>query len=229
MLPLDGRPVVGRCIDRARAVPAVDEIVLAIPRTDKDDVIERFGTRDGTAVVRGAETDVLGRLEKAAKEYDADIVLRVSCDNPLVAIDLLKALVERIRTGAAGYASSKFERTFPIGVNADAMTTSILSDAADRADDPHQREHVSQHFRSREHDYETVNVRASEVFDREFVESMKPAALRLTLDELPDYRLLYQIYDEVDFAEVLPTSAAIEYVHSAGISELNTDVTQQVW
>lgn len=229
MLPLDETPMLGHEIQRARAVPAIDEVVVAAPAGDADDVIERYAAAKGTAVYRGTERDVLGRLARAARARDADVVLRVSCDNPLIAVPLLAALVEHVRAGDVDYASSKFERTFPTGVNADAMTERALSAAASRAEDPHHREHVGQYFKAAASDYDTASVRAEDVFGPSFVRRADLPALRLTVDELPDYRLLYQVYDDLDYDGVLPTRAAIEHARTNGLAALNADVSQEVW
>src|SRR5262245_45424579 len=82
---LGASTVLEHCLSRAAAVPGVDSVCLATSWLAIDDPIaEVAARRPGVQVFRGHETDVLSRYAGAARETKADVILRVTCDCPLI-------------------------------------------------------------------------------------------------------------------------------------------------
>jgi len=232
MIPLDGKPALVHEINRAAAVGGIsrEDVVVATSKKPRDDVLEFTAKEAGATVYRGSETNVLHRIADAVRDRDADLAVRKCGDNTLIAPRLLATLRDRIRTMDVGYASSKFEHTFPIGHNADAFTKEMIVHAADVVDSEHHEEHVAQFFKDNRETIAAVNVKANEMFDESFIESV-PAfrQLRLTLDEAADYRFLSRVYEDVAYDEILDTRDAIEYIVRNDLREINQEVDQQVW
>lgn len=232
MLPLDGEPALVHEIRRAAAAGAVDrpDVVVATSDRPRDDIIELTAERAGATVYRGPEDNVIGRVGDAVASVGADAAVRLCGDNTLVDSRLVDRLVETLQDRGVDYASTKFERTFPVGHNADAFTAeTIATAAADAADDYH-REHVAQYFKDKRDRFAWANVTADQVFDPSLIESAPEfPRLRLTMDEADDYALLSRVYESVPYDEVLDTPAAIRYVVEEGLRGVNAEVTQQVW
>lgn len=83
---LAGRPMLAHVIERAQAIQGVDDVVLAVPENDVKLVSHLCKN-----VFGGSEKDVLGRYAKAAERYEADVVVRITGDCPLLAPDLASA------------------------------------------------------------------------------------------------------------------------------------------
>ncbi|MFB6139902.1 MAG: cytidylyltransferase domain-containing protein [Halosimplex sp.] len=232
MLPLDGTPALVHEIRRAAAAEpfGVDDVVVATSANDRDDVIEFVAEREGARVYRGSESDVIGRVHRAMAAADADVAVRLCGDNTLIDPQLPTALLEVLQTADADYASTKFERTFPIGHNADAFTRETIRRAADDAESDYHREHVGQYFKDGRERFDTATVTADAVFD-ESVRNAVPdfSALRLTMDEADDYRLLSRVYESVPHDEILDTADAIRYIAEEELAGINADVEQAVW
>lgn len=232
MLPLDGTAALVHEINRANQVAGIDleDVVVATSEKPQDDILAFTACDAGATVYRGAEEDVLGRIAGAVKAQNADFAIRMCGDNTLISPQLLATLKHRIETGRVAYASSKFEHTFPIGHNADAFTADMIAHAAHVADSTHNREHIAQFFKENRNDLDAVNVRADEVFDRTFIESIPDfRKLRLTLDEADDYRLLFNVYDRVQYDSVLDTRDAITHIIKNDLRRINANVEQEVW
>lgn len=82
MLPLAGKPMVQNIIERVKRAERVDEVILAIPEHDDPhfsslpiDCIYSYG---------GPENDLVGRYLQVAEGNEADLIVRVPCDNPCV-------------------------------------------------------------------------------------------------------------------------------------------------
>ncbi len=76
--------VLDHAIQRCRAIPSVDAVVIATTDREEDGAIVAAAERAGALVHRGSAEDVLSRYAGAAKVAEADIVLRVTSDCPLI-------------------------------------------------------------------------------------------------------------------------------------------------
>jgi spore coat polysaccharide biosynthesis protein SpsF len=229
MLPLDGRPVLVRILDRVGVAEVPDLTVLATTTELCDDVLEAAARERGALVYRGPVDDVLGRIRGAAESVDADQVVRVGGDTPLIEPRLVDALAAEIASSGIEYASSKMERTFPLGVDADAMTMSALRRAEEGTMDLFKREHVARSFQAPDRSFTRSNVGADGVFGEAFVEGIPDLdELRLTLDEPADYEVLRRVYDSMEYGEMLPTTDAISHVVANGLQAVNAHVEQEV-
>ncbi len=125
---LAGRPMLAHAGPPMRRCASLDEIVVATSVAAGDDAIADAGASEGVVVVRGSEMDVLSRMLAAARATDADVVVRVTADCPLID--------PRSRTGwsrssstdvsHADYASNVQRRTFPRGLDVEAMFIDTL-------------------------------------------------------------------------------------------------------
>jgi spore coat polysaccharide biosynthesis protein SpsF len=111
-------------------------------------------------VVRGSVHDVLDRYYQTAKEYDADIVVRITADCPLIDPVLIDEAVRLLLSGTGSLDTQKrlsaplfdfvanrlpppWGRTYPIGLDVEVMTFEALERAWRSATEKHQREHVA--------------------------------------------------------------------------------------
>lgn len=143
LLDLVGRAMLERVIARARRIPSVAEVVIATSALEADDAIAERAPGFGAKVTRGSESDVLARYAQAAREHDADAILRVTSDCPLLDPGVCEQVVQGFLAGGVDYASNTLERTWPRGLDAEAFSRDALDRADREADQPHEREHVT--------------------------------------------------------------------------------------
>jgi spore coat polysaccharide biosynthesis protein SpsF len=79
-----GASALQRCLDRARNIPGLSSLIVAVPDTEQDEPVATEALRCGASVVRGHPTDVLARYAKAARAAQADVVMRITSDCPLI-------------------------------------------------------------------------------------------------------------------------------------------------
>src|SRR3977135_1814720 len=70
--PILGKPMLWYIVHRVRAVPSIDEVVVAVPDGPADEELRKFCAANDIASVSGSELDVLDRFYHAAQEYGAD-------------------------------------------------------------------------------------------------------------------------------------------------------------
>jgi spore coat polysaccharide biosynthesis protein SpsF len=176
-------------------------------------------------VFRGSESDVLGRIYDTASSVDADVIVRISGDCPLIDPETINTVVREVTDCGAQYAANIFERTFPRGLDVEAFTFESFERVHEEATEPHHREHVTPYYREQEDLFSIENVTSEDVFDESQFQNRED--IRLTLDEADDYEVLRTIYENVPFDEVLPIREAIRYVDENDLMELNADVEQK--
>ena len=117
LMDVAGRPMLERQLQRLMRCSRVDEVVLAVTRNPHDEPLLTLARRLGVRWFRGSEHDVLSRYRGAAREADADLVIRVTADCPLIdpeETDTVVAALEE-RQATCDYASNGLERSLPRG------------------------------------------------------------------------------------------------------------------
>jgi spore coat polysaccharide biosynthesis protein SpsF len=141
--PLGGRPVLDWVLRAARSAASLDEVVIATSTAAADDAIADAGERWGCRVVRGSESDVLARFVLAAHLSDADAVVRLTADCPLLDPALIDQVVGVWRSDPTlSYVSTTLVRTLPRGLDVELLTRKAL-ERADVAATAHDRVHVT--------------------------------------------------------------------------------------
>src|SRR5258705_5999976 len=81
---IKGKPMLAHVVRRVQRARSVDATVVATTTAARDDEIVDFCRAQKWDVFRGSEEDVLDRYRTAARELDADVVVRVTSDCPRI-------------------------------------------------------------------------------------------------------------------------------------------------
>ena len=140
-----GVPMIGRQVERLRRARRLDALAVATSDQTSDDPLAAYCETLGLPVYRGALADVLDRFHRAALTFGpARTVVRLTADCPLADWTVIDDLVDLHVAQAADYSNNVApERTFPHGLDAEAMRPDALLAAAAEAADPYEREHVT--------------------------------------------------------------------------------------
>ena len=193
--PILGRPMLGHIVRRVRAVPLIDEVVVAVPDDNANEALRQFCRREGIEVFAGSEHDVLDRFYKAALAYGGQTVLRITADCPLVDPALISRLINAYRsTGyqyfavAAGADAGRLQSgRFPDGLDAECFCFEVLEQAWQEATDPRDREHVTRFIWRQKHRFMCGLLYSEQDYGH----------LRLTVDHPDDFALVEKIYEEL--------------------------------
>lgn len=141
-----GEPMLARVIERAKRAKLVDEVVLATTTDPSDNPVAEFCAERGYNITRGSLNDVLDRYYQAAKEYKAEIVVRITADCPVLDPDVVDETILAQREGSFDFVANRLPppmgRTFPIGLDTEVCTFAALEKTWQEAKEKHQREHV---------------------------------------------------------------------------------------
>lgn len=182
------RTMLERMVERVRRSALLDEVLVATTVERSDDVIETACRRMGTVCFRGSLHDVLDRYYQAALSAQADVIVRLTGDcpliDPLLIDDVLRTLDQERADFACNRLPPPFTRTYPIGLDVEACTFSALEIAWRDAGEKHEREHVMPYLYSTPGRFKVVQLNYNEDLGH----------LRWTLDTPQDLLLLRRIY-----------------------------------
>ncbi len=141
--PILGKPMLERMLERVKQAKLLDTIVVATSTKKTDYPIVQLTNKLGILSFRGSETDVLDRYYQAAKKFQADIVVRLTADCPLIDPQLIDAVVTVLRNDHLDYASNRVPIPLvPSGFDAEALTFKTLTAIHSLAKSAYDREHV---------------------------------------------------------------------------------------
>lgn len=153
---LGGKPALEWVIQAAQAIPGVDKVVIATSLQQDDDVVADWCAARKVDCHRGSEDDVLGRFYGAARNANANIVLRLTADCPFLDPQVCGAVLYRLQSATADYASNCDPATWPDGLDCEAFTIKALEDAHNNARRKSCREHVTPYIRQNRHRFNVV-------------------------------------------------------------------------
>lgn len=144
---LHGRPMLAHVLERAAAIHGVDQVVLAVPENDVKLVGHLW-----PHVFGGSEKDVLSRYSGAAEQYEADVIVRVTGDCPLLAPDLTSAALKLFSISGGYFAMCQPYVRMADGWDIEIFERGILVNA-NRYATKGQREHVTTWMRETAMDF----------------------------------------------------------------------------
>lgn len=139
LMLLNGKPMIQHVIERAATIKCVDQVVLAVP---DDDQFAYWAWPLNCWMFHGSEDDVLRRYAGAAQQYNADVIVRLTGDCPLLAPNIISTvLVFYLRRGAGYLPLCQPYCTVADGWDAEIFSREVLEMAQGNAR-PDEREHV---------------------------------------------------------------------------------------
>jgi spore coat polysaccharide biosynthesis protein SpsF len=163
LLEINGRPMLEWVVNRTCRARGLDDVVVATTKSPSDDPVSEFCKHCGYKVVRGSVHDVLDRYYQAALHFQAEVIVRITADCPLIDPGLIDATLKIFQSGIdrqnsiSKSPSQRFDfianrlpppwgRTYPIGLDIEIFTFDSLEQAHRMATLKNQREHVTPYF-----------------------------------------------------------------------------------
>ena len=223
LVEVAGQPLTSHVIERAKNfrdfLGNVEkyEVILAIPEGEKENELEETGRACGIAVFRGDEDDVLSRVILAAESVGADIIFRITGDNPLIDPGVVSETWHGFLDGDWDYAV--MEDT-PLGTTAEIVTLDALKRAESLADNIELREHPT-----------LALYRNTDKFRLRLIappDSWKHTEWRFTVDTEEDLRFIEHIITELGKNATL--EEIVPYLESnPEIAGMNSEIKQDGW
>ncbi len=187
LMDLAGESALSRVVCRLRRAKLLDIMVVATSESPLDDAIVAECARLDVATHRGSQVDVLDRYYRTALAFDADAVVRITSDCPLIDHSLVDETVRKFQEQNADYASNAIEQTYPSGLDVEVFTIGALKSAWQNAKQPYEREHVTPYLYEHPQLFRLASV----------IGKVDYSHYRWTLDTPEDLELLRAIYQRL--------------------------------
>lgn len=184
MMNVAGRPLLGYLVERISKASKLSGVLVATSMNERDNIIIEECERRGIPNFRGSESDVLGRYVSAARACEAEIVVRVTADNPFTDPESIDRVVDAMASGA-DYA---IETNLPVGVTGEAVTWNGLTYMDSVATTPEFREHVTLYAKQNPNALRCSFLQPRAGCDR--------ADLSFTVDTLDEYLYTRELADQ---------------------------------
>ncbi|CCH48592.1 Acylneuraminate cytidylyltransferase [Pseudodesulfovibrio piezophilus C1TLV30] len=182
-LPIMGRPMLEIELERLKACTCIDEIILATSNLETDNMVAEIGDHMGIRVFRGSEDDVLDRYYQAATMAQAQNIMRVTGDCPLIDCTICAATVSLYNSNTYDYV-----RTSPQvaeGLDCEVFSYAALKQAWEHAEIPMEREHVTYY----------INRDPKRFSLAELPMERDDSNYRVTVDEQDDFNVVSAIFE----------------------------------
>ena len=234
LLDIAGQPMLVRVVERTSRAASVDQVLVATTTDASDDPVAARCDSMGILYTRGSLHDVLDRYHQAAKETQADVVVRITGDCPVIDPDLIDDCVNTLLDGSYDFTCNRlpppFTRTYPIGLDTEVCTFTALEEAWNEATETFQREHVMPYL------YEGVQLSAldAQLSEGTSQRGFKIAQLhhdpdygqmRWTVDTPEDLEFMRQVYARFDGRDDFSWKEVLDLVkQEPGLASINSTV-----
>ncbi len=144
LLDIAGMSMLARVIDRTRRAQTIDRVIVATTTKAQDDPLAAHARALAVEVYRGDEEDVLDRYYQAARLHRLDVVVRITSDCPLLDPGLVDRVVRPLLDPLSNvdYSANTLRRTYPRGLDVEAVPFATLERVWREAQSAHERAHV---------------------------------------------------------------------------------------
>lgn len=193
LAPIEGRPMLEHLLRRLLTARTLSTVGVATSSAPQNDPIETLATRMRVPVFRGSEDDVLDRFVQASRQWEAETVVRLTGDNPLIDGAFIDMVVRRYQQAdpPVAYADTATSATWPYGISVEVFSREALEAAWQSSTDPTDREHVTKWIREWPDRFAALHLRSDS----------EDGDLRWTVDTAEDLAQMRKLFAELKLGE----------------------------
>ncbi|MFC9541768.1 cytidylyltransferase domain-containing protein [Lysinibacillus sp. NPDC056959] len=185
---VNNKPLLSYQIERLQQSRYINDLVIATTIEEQDDLIVGFCKRNQVLYFRGAEQDVLARYYETAKAFNADAIVRITSDCPIIDVQVVdKTIRYFIDNKNFDYISNTIERTYPRGQDTEIFSFAALEKAYNEAILEKEREHVTAYFYTNPKMFKIGSIKSEIDYSR----------YRWTVDTEEDFNLIKNIIENL--------------------------------
>lgn len=202
MLEIRGKPVLSYLIERVRAIPRIEQVVIATTGNATDDVLEDFSRKECVLCYRGSENDVLSRYYEAARRFGATHVVRITSDCPLIDPQICGKAIELYFREMLDYVC--LSPAFAEGLDFEIFSLEALTIAHKNATLMYEREHVTRYFHNHPESFRLGKLE----------NACDDGRYRITIDEPEDFDVVKALVEALyqEDAKPFPFAAMKKYL-----------------
>jgi spore coat polysaccharide biosynthesis protein SpsF len=184
-----GKPLLGYLIERLRRVSLSHALVIATTDNPLDDILVEYCRSENCDYFRGSEEDVLDRFYQCSQKYQADAIVRVCADCPLIDPYIIDQVISCYLQlyPKIDYVANTLRRTYPRGMDVEIFSFHSFQKVTLAAKTQPEHEHVTPYYYLHPDLFILENVADKEDNSR----------YRLTVDTDDDFKLIRLILEDL--------------------------------
>ena len=192
LMDINGRPLLGRVIDRVKASKVVTKLIVATSISREDDEIEQFCLNEKIKYYRGDLNNVYKRFKEIVTLEKADSFIRINGDSPLIDPEIIDLAVNNYNNEDCDLLTNIFPRTFPRGQSVEVISSQPFTQIEETKLTLDQKEHVTKYFYDNANDFSIKNFESSEKYQN----------INLCVDTLSDLNRIRKIFLKTDSDQI---------------------------
>jgi spore coat polysaccharide biosynthesis protein SpsF len=186
-LDLKGYPLIWHVVERIKQSKLVNKIILATTNNQCDEELVTWSKENRINYFTGSENNVLKRFYDVAKLHNADIIVRITADDPFKDPHLLDKAISTLLTDNLDFVCNNNPPTFPEGLDVEVFTFKALNKAFREVDSKFEKEHLTQYFHKNKKKFKQKNISSD----------IDLSSFRWTIDYQEDYEMVKVIYEKL--------------------------------
>jgi spore coat polysaccharide biosynthesis protein SpsF len=218
---LCGKALIEHVVERASRSKFANHVILATSNEASDDALAEYCQLKRIECHRGSLEDVLARFIGAAKQVNAQTIVRITGDCPLIDPEIIDKVIMAFTTQEADYASNVLSRKYPRGLDVEVVSFKVLENIHGLELKQHHREHVTPYIYENKGLYKMVSVEAEGEFDHPH--------WRWCVDEPSDFEFIKALMEGVYFRKPeFNAEDLLEYIkQNPELPKINEQVAQK--
>jgi len=213
---IENKPMIWHVINRMKLVKGAEQIILVTTSKKEDEILLEIAKKNKIFSFKGKINDVLGRFYDSALKYNADPIIRITGDNPLVDPKIVDKFLKFYLENDFDYVSNTEIPTYPDGLAVEIFSFETLEKAYFSAKLKSEREHVTPYIKKNKSKFSTFN----------FSQKKNLSHLRWTVDHKLDLKFVRKIYAKMKPKKVFYTNDVLKLLtKNKKFNEINSSIT----
>ena len=200
LLPLAGKPLIYRIIERVKRCKQINNLILAIPDTKKDRIIAKINFNSNIKIFKGSENNLVSRYFFAAKKYNSKIIVRLPGDNCMPEPSEIDKIILFYKSFKKSFFASNLSNIlnnqYPDGIGAEVFGFNHLDDLMNMKLNKKRKEHIHLNFFDYKNN-ETINDKWCKVRTIKCPKNFRRPDICLDVNTLKDYKFIKDIYENL--------------------------------
>lgn len=179
-----GKPMIWYIIQRVKRTRNIDQVIIATSDKKENQVLNKVAKACKVKIFCGSEKDVLDRYYQCAKNFNADPIIRITSDCPLIDPKIIEKMLDFYLKHDYDYVSNTIKPTFPDGLDVEIFSFDALKNAVQNAKWESEREHVTPFIKKNSKRFKLYNFENNEDLSN----------YRWTVDQKEDLVFIRKIY-----------------------------------
>jgi spore coat polysaccharide biosynthesis protein SpsF (cytidylyltransferase family) len=184
---IEGKPMIWHVVNRVKQTNLVNQIALVTTKLDEDKKLLDIANELGVIGITGDENNVLKRFYDCASQINADPIIRITGDCPLIDPFLIDEMIKFFLEHDYDYISNRMIPTFPDGLDIEIFSYTALRSAILNSKLSSELEHVTPYISKNPQKFKLFN----------FQNNVDLSQMRWCVDEKEDLVFVKKIFEKL--------------------------------